>query len=82
MLRHLMAVKAANQAEIHQATGIPKSTISEVPAGKKPFSRQMIRKLAGYFEVDVAVLPGGFVSVRLKQGRRLDLIVMGSIHRT
>jgi HTH-type transcriptional regulator/antitoxin HigA len=58
MLRHLMAAKAVTQAEIHHATGIPKSTISEVLAGKKPFSRQMIRKLAGYFEVDVAVLAG------------------------
>jgi HTH-type transcriptional regulator/antitoxin HigA len=58
MLRHLMSAKGVSQAEIHQATGIPKSTISEVLAGKKPFSRQMIRKLAGYFEVDVAVLAG------------------------
>ena len=41
---------------MHQATGIPKSTISEVLAGKKPFSRLMIRKLAEYFGVDVAVL--------------------------
>ncbi len=30
MLRHLMSAKAVSQAEIHQATGIPKSTISEV----------------------------------------------------
>ena len=58
MLRHLMSAKAVNQAEIHQATGIPKSTISEVLSGKKPFSRQMIRKLAAYFEVDVTVLAG------------------------
>jgi HTH-type transcriptional regulator/antitoxin HigA len=49
MLRHLTLVKAVSQAEIHQATGIPKSTISEVLAGKKPFSRQMIRKLAAHF---------------------------------
>lgn len=58
MLRHLMSAKAVSQTEIHQATGIPKSTISEVLAGKKPFSRQMIRKLAAYFEVDVTVLAG------------------------
>lgn len=58
MLRHLMAAKEVSQAEIHQATGIPKSTISEVLAGKKPFSRQMIRKLAEYFGVEVGVLAG------------------------
>jgi HTH-type transcriptional regulator/antitoxin HigA len=58
MLRHLMEAKGVNQAGVHEATGIPKSTISEVLSGKKPFSRQMIRKLAGYFGVDVAVLAG------------------------
>jgi HTH-type transcriptional regulator / antitoxin HigA len=57
MLRYLMLAKSS-QAAIHQATGIPKSTISEVLAGKKPFSRQMIRKLAEYFGVEVAVLAG------------------------
>ena len=56
MLRHLLAAKGANQAELHRATGIAKSTISEVLAGKKPFSRQMIRKLATYFQVDVTIL--------------------------
>jgi HTH-type transcriptional regulator/antitoxin HigA len=46
------------QAELHRATGIPKSTISEVLAGKKAFSRGMIRKLAAYFGVEVRVLVG------------------------
>jgi HTH-type transcriptional regulator / antitoxin HigA len=58
MLRHFMEAKAVSQSEVHQATGIPKSTISEVLAGKKSFSRQMIRKLASYFGVDVGVLAG------------------------
>jgi HTH-type transcriptional regulator/antitoxin HigA len=58
MLRHLLGAKGVTQIELHRATKIPKSTISEVLAGKKPFSRQMIRKLAEYFEVDVAVLAG------------------------
>jgi HTH-type transcriptional regulator/antitoxin HigA len=58
MLRHLMEAKGVSQAAVHQATGISKSTISEVLAGKKPFSRQMIRKLAGYFKVEVGVLAG------------------------
>jgi HTH-type transcriptional regulator/antitoxin HigA len=58
MLRHLLDAKGVTQIELHRATGIPKSTISEVLAGKKPFSRQIIRKLAAYFEVEVAVLAG------------------------
>jgi HTH-type transcriptional regulator / antitoxin HigA len=56
MLRHLMSAKGVNQAEVHQATEIPKSTISEILAGKKPFSRQIIRKLAAFFGVDRTVL--------------------------
>jgi HTH-type transcriptional regulator/antitoxin HigA len=42
--------------QLSHDTGLPKSTISEVLAGKKTFSRQMIRKLADYFHVDVGVL--------------------------
>ncbi len=56
MLRHLLEAKGVTQTQLHQETGLPKSTISEVLAGKKPFSRQMIRKLAEFFEVDVSVL--------------------------
>jgi HTH-type transcriptional regulator/antitoxin HigA len=56
MLRHLMDAKGVNQMQLHRATGIPKSTISEVLSDKKPFSRQMIRKLAEYFGVDTTVL--------------------------
>lgn len=56
LLRHLLEAKGVTQAQLSQAAGIAKSTISEVLAGKKPFSRQMIRKLADYFKVDVSVL--------------------------
>src|ERR1700694_1768985 len=56
MLRHLMEAKGVTQVQLGRDTLIPKSTISEVLAGKKPFSRQMIRKLADYFNVDVSVL--------------------------
>ena len=56
MLRHLMEAKGATQIELHRQTGIPKSSISEVLAGKKQFSRQMIRKLADFFDVDISVL--------------------------
>jgi HTH-type transcriptional regulator/antitoxin HigA len=56
MLRHLMEAKGATQAQLSRDTGISKSTISEVLAGKRAFSRQMIRKLSAYFRVDVSVL--------------------------
>ena len=60
MLRHLMEAKGITQAQLSKEAAIPKSTISEVLAGKKPFSRQMIRKLADYFNVDVSVLAANF----------------------
>ena len=56
MLRHLMEAKGVRQMQLCRDTGIAKSTISEVLAGKRPFSRPMIRKLADYFKVDVSVL--------------------------
>jgi len=56
MLRHLLAAKDVTQTQLSQQTGIAKSTISEVLSGKKPFSRQMIRKLAGCFKIDVSIL--------------------------
>jgi HTH-type transcriptional regulator/antitoxin HigA len=56
MLRHLMEAKGVTQAELHRDTGLAKSSISEVLAGRRPFSRQMIRKLAEYFQIDVGIL--------------------------
>lgn len=58
MLRHLMDAKGVTQAQLSRETGIAKSTISEVLGGKKAFSRQMIRRFADYFRVDVTVLAG------------------------
>ncbi len=46
--------------ELSSDTMIPKSTISEILAGKKPFSRKLIRKLADYFNVDASVLATNF----------------------
>jgi HTH-type transcriptional regulator/antitoxin HigA len=60
MLRHLMEAKGVTQAQVSRDTTIPRSTISEVLGGKKPFSRQMIRKLADYFGVDPRVLAANF----------------------
>lgn len=56
MLKHLMDAKGITQAELHRETAIPKSTISEILAGKKPFSRAIIRTLADYFQVSTGVL--------------------------
>ncbi|HBO46258.1 MAG TPA: transcriptional regulator [Planctomycetaceae bacterium] len=56
MLRHLMEARGVKQSELHRDTHIAKSTISEVLSGKRPFSRPMIRALADYFKIDVAVL--------------------------
>jgi len=56
MLRHLAEAKGIWQVELSRETGLPKSTVSEVLASKKPFGRQMMRKLADYFNVDVSVL--------------------------
>jgi HTH-type transcriptional regulator/antitoxin HigA len=60
MLRHLMEAKGVTQATLSRETRIAKSTISEVLAGKRPFSRQMIRPLAEYFNVDGTVLASNF----------------------
>ena len=56
MLRHLMEARGVSQIQLGRDTGLPRSTISEVLAGKKPFSRKMIRVLAEYFQVAVGVL--------------------------
>ena len=58
MLRHLMDAKNVTQAQLSRETGVAKSTISEVLGKKKSFSRQMIRRFAEYFRVDVSVLAG------------------------
>jgi HTH-type transcriptional regulator/antitoxin HigA len=60
MLRHLMEARGVTQAELSRDTAIPKSTISEILAGKKPLSRQTIRKFADYFQVDVTLLASNF----------------------
>ena len=60
MLRHLLEAKAITQAQLSRDTTIPKSTITEILAKKKPFSRQLIRKLADYFNVDARLLATNF----------------------
>ncbi len=60
MLRHLMEAKGITQAQLSSDTMIPKSTNSEILAGKKRFSRKLIRMLADYFNVDASVLAMNF----------------------
>jgi HTH-type transcriptional regulator/antitoxin HigA len=56
LLRHLMEARGVTQIQIHKDTGLAKSGISEVLAGKKPFSKAMIGTLAAYFHVPTSVL--------------------------
>lgn len=56
MLRHLIDTKGVSQIQLHRESGISKSSISEVLSGKKPLSRQMIRRLADYFGVETSLL--------------------------
>ncbi len=60
LLQHFMEARGVSQAELGRETGIPRSSISEVLSGKKPFTRPMIRKLATYFGVDGSVLAANF----------------------
>ena len=60
ILRHLLEAKNVTQTEVCSTTGIPKSSLSEVLSGKKQFSRQMIRSLAHYFQIDASVLTANF----------------------
>lgn len=56
LLAHLIEAKGVSQAELCRVTGIAKSTVSEILAGKRPFSRGTIRKLAEYFKLDAGIL--------------------------
>ena len=56
MLRHLLESAGVTQAQLSRDAGVAKSTLCEILAGKKPFSRGIIRKLAEYFDIDVSVL--------------------------
>lgn len=55
LLRHLMEAKEVTQIQLHNDTGLTKRGISEVLAGKKPFSKSMIAMLADYFHVPASV---------------------------
>ena len=58
LLRHLMEAKGVTQIQLHKETGLAKSGISEILAGKKSFSKGMIGTLSGYFHVPKSVFVG------------------------
>lgn len=59
MLAHLIEAKAVSQSAVAKATGIPRSTISAVLAGRRQISKANIAKLADYFHVSPAVFLDG-----------------------
>lgn len=60
MLQHLMDAKGVSQTELHQATKIPLSTISEILSGKRHFTRKTIGAFAEYFHVDKGLFASNF----------------------
>ena len=60
MLRHLLESKDITQTELCRATKLAPSVVSEVLAGKRNFSKDMVGKLARYFNVDKSVLVANF----------------------
>lgn len=55
MLEHLMDAKQVRQADVAKATGIAKSTIALILAGKRRISQSHLPKLAEFFGVSPAV---------------------------
>ena len=56
LLSYLIEAKGVTQIEVANESGIARSTISEVIAGRRKLSRGQINKLARYFGVE----PGAF----------------------
>ena len=62
-LAHLIDAKQVTRAEVARATGIPRSTISNILSGRRQISKGNLSKLASFFGVDPRVflsemLPG------------------------
>jgi HTH-type transcriptional regulator / antitoxin HigA len=55
MLRHLLEAKRVTQTKAAADTKIPRSTISEILAGKRTLNRRQIGILSRYFHVDPGV---------------------------
>jgi HTH-type transcriptional regulator/antitoxin HigA len=55
MLRHLIKSRRVTQAEVVDSTGIAKSTLSQILAGRRSLNRNHITALARFFSVSPAV---------------------------
>ncbi len=55
MLAHLIDAKPVTKAAVARATGIPRSTITNVVSGRRQISKENVIKLATYFHVDPSV---------------------------
>jgi len=55
MLAHLLEARQSTQADVSRATGLPRSTLSAVLAGRRKLSTAGIAKLARFFRVSPAV---------------------------
>lgn len=55
MLRGLMEDRGVKPAEFCEATGIGRSTLSEITTGKRPMTREHIEKAAAFFGVKPSV---------------------------
>ncbi len=59
-LEHLIESKQVTRAEVARATGIPRSTITNVLSGRRQISKENVTRLATHFGVDPSVfLPEG-----------------------
>jgi HTH-type transcriptional regulator/antitoxin HigA len=54
-LAHLIDAKQVTKAEVARATGIPRSTVTNVVSGRRQISKDNVTKLAAYFHVDPSV---------------------------
>jgi HTH-type transcriptional regulator / antitoxin HigA len=54
-LEHLIECRDVSRAEVGRATGIPRSTITNVLSGRRQISKENVTRLATYFHVDPSV---------------------------
>ena len=55
MLEHLIEAKGVRQIDVSEATGIPRSVISEILSGKRQVNLQQVGRFANYFHVPPSV---------------------------
>jgi HTH-type transcriptional regulator/antitoxin HigA len=60
MLQHLLDLRGMSQAALHRETGIPKSSISEILKGEKSFTKDIVARLADFFQINRGILTANF----------------------